>query len=288
MSKVKHLFSESLNIESQSNKEINIRNDQYTHLRFIGDESPVQQKEALRIHAEGYRTMGFVNDEAIDANGFLDLALDKTRTIPGCEYYIAINPEKDDDRATLRIVRSVEDGKYTTLPAYEATKGKLFPSGKKLLENLSSNGHTIKEISALAKTEKASPLSIFELLREIIQDACNSNDVWFFSIVSRTFDSLVKNMGKSSFIIIGEDVHIDDSRVNPNIMLKPAIFVPKLFYSNLMKDIETMPNNYSKKRLNQNLNFYAQGLQNPQLITQISAFSELNSMELLLTKEEDI
>jgi hypothetical protein len=272
MNPIKHAPPESLNIDIQSSIE-NIRSDKYIHIGFIGEHCPLAQEEAWRIHAEGYRVMNFINDEAIDDNGFLDSSIDKTRELTGSEYHISVNPYNENDRATLRIVPPPGPfGDYTKLPAYEATKNTLYPAGKQLLENLCYSGNVVKEISALAKTEKSSPLAIFELFREIIQDAQTKKEVWIFSMVNTTFNSLVKRMGESNLIVIGDDICMDDPRVNPEIKLRPVIFIPNLFYQNLMEDIRSTKDDWSRKRLVSNLRFFAEGLQDANLSESISTF----------------
>lgn len=272
MSTIRHASFESLNVDNNFDLEVNSRTDKYVHIKFIGEEFPLAQEEAWRIHAEGYRAMNFVTDEAIGEDGFLDLTIDKSRTIKGSEYYVVINTDKEDDRATLRIVPPKPFCDYTGLPSYESVESKLFPFGKNMLRNFYDSGYAINEISALAKTENASPLAIFELFREVIQDAQTRKEVWFFSIVNNTFQTIVKRMGESNFVVIGEDVGIDDPRVNPNIQLRPTIFVPYLFYQNLMEDIDSTTDKLSKKRLIFNLMFFSEGLKDNDLSAQISSF----------------
>ena len=269
MNPTKHASPESLKV---CTPEDNTRQDRYIHFRFNGEEFPLAREEAWRIQAEGYRSMGFVTGKAIDERGFLYPEIDKSRGIPGSEYYIVISDAEEDDRATLRKVPPRPFCDYTSLPAYESTKDTLYPLGKKLLENLHLAGNDIKEISALAKTEHASPLAIFELFREIIQDAHTKNEVWFFSVVSTTFSALVKNMGKCSFTVIGGDVNLDDPRVNPDITLRPALFMPGPYYQNLMADIKSAKDYSSRKRLIASLEFFSEGLRDPKLTEQISTF----------------
>jgi hypothetical protein len=129
----KHASSESLKV---CTPEDNTRQDRYIHFRFNGEEFPLAREEAWRIQAEGYRSMGFVTGKAIDERGFLYPEIDKSRGIPGSEYYIVISDAEEDDRATLRKVPPRPFCDYTSLPAYESTKDTLYPLGKKLLENM--------------------------------------------------------------------------------------------------------------------------------------------------------
>jgi hypothetical protein len=244
---------------SQELLPIRLRQDQYRYIEATETTSREYVEDAWRIHAIGYSTMGFVTQDAIDKDGFLVPDIDKSRR-ENTTYYIAVNPYNYEDRATLRLVNLKEGEDCKQLPAYELCKDQLIEESKNYLLELDHPTSRLKEISGLAKTEHSNPIAIYELLRKIIRDALGKNEIWFFSGVSSTVILLAKNLGERNIQIIGDDISIDDDRVNPTLRLRPAIFQPDLFYENLFDEFKNASNPARKAKLKRSIIFYADGL----------------------------
>ena len=213
------------------------RHDLYEH--YAGNEftNPELVDTALRVHAEGYTTMGFVSDDAIAPDGTLDETIDHSR---GCftDYYLAVNPGNARDMATMRKINIPPSGTVEDLPAFQLSKEGLYPEGISFLRNLESDGYHIKEIAGLARTKESPASSVYELLRSVLQEALHKDEVWLFSIVSSTFDSLTKYFGHTAFNVIGADVKINDYRVNERIQLRPSIVIPNMLFESMIRDVE--------------------------------------------------
>lgn len=214
------------------------RQDNYQHLSFNQLSDPELVGTALRVHAEGYTTMGFVSEDAVASDGTLDETIDHSR---GCftDYYLAVNPQNPRDMATMRKISVPPAGSVEDLPAYSLSKDGFYPEGINYLHDLESSGFSVKEIAGLARTKEAPSSSVYELLRRVFQEALDKDEAWFFSIVSDTYESITRYFGKTAFRVLGDDVKIDDHRVSERIQLKPAILMPSTFFKSLIRDIET-------------------------------------------------
>lgn len=249
--------------EATQDVTINPRSDKYLHGKFTEYESPESAELAWRIHAQGYRAMGFVKDEAITPEGFLADGIDHSRGTD-TDYYLAINPAKETDMATMRIINLPVGGTYKDLPAYQVSQHRLSPEGHNTLVNIENQDIRLKEIAALSRTEQASPLAVHELFRRVIHEAQGKGEVWFFSVVSSTFTSLTKTMGEESFTVIGEDVPIDDDRVSEAVALRPALFYPDTFLDTLCRSYLNAGDR-EKIRLRRSLIFFTEGLEDSRL-----------------------
>lgn len=254
--------NETLPTEALFNPETQILSplaDRYLHKSFTEKSDPDLVKTALRIHAAGYLSMGFINRSAITEEGVLAEDIDKTRG-ENVDYFLTVNPLNSVDFATLRIINIPSNRDYTFLPAYQLCMDKLTDSGLQLLQNVPNQVRSLKEIAALARTKNSSPLSIFESFRNVIQTSIGKNELWFFSIVSSTLDILVHNLGEHSFQVIGEDVAIDDERINPKVRLRPVLFRPDDFLTTMLKDYDAAENPKTKHRILRNFMFFNYGL----------------------------
>ena len=124
------------------------------------------------------------------------------------------------------------------LPAFQLSKSGFYSEGPAFLHNLERDGYQIKEIAGLARTKDASASSVYELLRGVFHDSLTRNEAWFFSIVSSTYDAITRYFGQTAFTVIGDDVKINDYRVNERIQLRPSILIPDNFLTSLLYDIE--------------------------------------------------
>lgn len=246
------------------------RQDKYQHVSYYETEVPSLAHKAWQIHAEGYRAMNFVQDSAITPEGYLSEDIDKSRG-EYTQYYLAYDPENPDDIATLRKIGVAPGEGYAELPAYKLCEDVLSAEGRQVLMSETAKGKVFKEIGALARGAKASPMGPHELFRAAVQDALQSNEYWIISTVSTTFESLVKSFGSMNFIVIGEDVMIDDPRVNPNILLRPAAVDPTKFLSNILKDIDSTLEIAARTRLQRSLLFMTEGLSVEQMGHEVAA-----------------
>lgn len=231
----------------------------YSVAEFYERGNPELALEAHKIHAEGYHAMGFVNDGAIEADGTLSPDIDKARG-PETLYHLSYNPTNERDAATLRMHHVSHGQTFRDLPAFSVTQDTLYQEGIELLEDAAERGARIVEIAAFAKTREASPVAAFELLRHIVHQAQDKpgDELWFFSIVSNTYDLFVKKFGEGAIKDIGQPVFFDDERINPNISLVPAIVNPKTFIADVYEGVQTT--RPDDRDLNQSLLFFTQGM----------------------------
>lgn len=235
--------------------------DRYWHVSFFEQEAPDLAVEAQRIHAEGYRAMGFVTEDAIEEDKTLSADIDKARG-PNVEYFLATKSEDAtdaDDRAALRKVHLTQGQTYEDLPAYSLSKDKLSDLGQAYLRAVSYSAD-LKEIGALARTKDAHPMAVHELFREIVQGAQGKNEVWMMTVVSTTYASLVGSFGSKNFILIGDNIPLDDSRVGDQIELKPAIVQPAEFIDNILASYNAAATLQEKLRLQRSFMFMTEGL----------------------------
>ncbi len=247
-------FKETIGLEPQS-----LRHDVYEHYSFNERSDPELVQTALRVHAEGYTTMGFVSDDAVDNDGKLIDSIDHARG-EFIDYFLAVNPVNASDMSTMRKINIPPGGSVENLPAFQLTKDGLYEEGVTLLEDLKQDGYQIKEIAGLARTKEASPKAVYELLRDAFQASLLQNEVWFFSIVSSTFDSLTKYFGKSTFKVIGEDIKINDYRVNERIQLRPSLLMVDKLFESMIYDIENSKGNKEKQRILGMFLYFSDGL----------------------------
>lgn len=238
-------IEQSVNPTAYTEESIVLRNDSYEHLVFKEKDNPELVREALRIHAEGYLTMGFINQDAVTDDGLVDSEIDHARG-DSVDYYLAIKPENELDAATARKINIPIGEDFRVLPAYQLCKNTISEEGFQLISNIPPN--SLKEIAGMSRTEIAQKFSIVELLRDIYQDSYGKNEVWFFSIVDETLDFMDKYFGSNNFIRIGSDTRIDDPRVKDQIRLIPVIFNVDNLLDNFMSNIasSSQPRNRNK------------------------------------------
>lgn len=235
-------------------------------------------KLAREIHAVGYQDMGFVNSSAVTSEGFLADDIDKAHG-PNVDYYVAESPDDDEVKATLRKIHIPEGGSLQDLPAFNLTIGSLSDSGFNLIAGIDNPEVNVKEIAALARTPEASPMIIFELLRNVLHESLGKDEVWFFSIVSTTYQSLVDNFGNEAIYQIGEPITFDDTRISNEVTLVPALVNTDTFINTLCRTAldETDPD--QQQRLLRSFMFFTDGLDDSQMNVEASSVrSSINSM----------
>jgi len=233
--------------------------DRYVHFTVTEANNLYAAHEAWRIQAEGYLDMGFVTEEALTPEGYLVPELDKSRG-KDVEYHLAVNPCNMDDCATVRKVSPPKDGTYRDLPSYKMAEPAIYPDGRQALDGITEQDRRLKEISALARTKDGSAVGVYEIFRKLIQDATGSDEVWFFSTVSTTFQSLVRSFGERNFAIIGDDISMPDARVNSSITLRPTIVTPGTFIERVL-DAHISTEGKGKGTLKRSFLFLADGLE---------------------------
>lgn len=243
--------------ESITTVPIPTRQDRYVQSEFNEFTNPELVELALRVHAEGYTTMGFVSEDAVKPDGTLDDAVDHSRG-EYTDYFLAINPDNPKDIATMRKINIPPDGTVQDLPAYQLTKNGLYEEGLIFLNNVDTS--KVNEIAGLARTKEAPASAVYELLRSAFQSSLGKEEVWFFSIVSSTYESLTKYFGEHAFTVIGEDVKIDDSRVNDNIQLRPTILTVDKLFESMIYDIENLENKRDRRKVLGMFLYFTEGL----------------------------
>lgn len=213
------------------------RQDAYVHVTVTELTDPEMVAEALKIQGEGYFKFGFVSEDGIEQNGPLKGALipelDKSRG-PYTDYYLALNPDinRQSDVATMRKRHLAPGETFDDLPTGSLARPAMSADGKALVDGIENPDIHFKEIGGLA----GNPRGVYEIIRNRIQEARGKEEVWFFSIVSSTFDTMVRRYGRSNFTVIGENIALDDDRVDGEISMVPAIVYPDRFVENVLAD----------------------------------------------------
>jgi len=245
------------------------RTDRYEHFNVTESENIDAVHEAWRIHAQGYLDMGFVTKDAITEEGFLAPEVDKSRG-DNTVYHLALNPdlEKTHDCATMRIDYLGKNQTYQDLPAYGLSRDKLWAGVEEDLADLHAQGKQFVEIAGLAKAPGAHPIAIFEMVRDALHDSLGKDRVWMYTLVSSTYDSLVRSWGEANLQLIGDDVAIDDKRVNEGLTLKPGLIHPDQFVGNLLTSYTSAVeagNRMDARILQRSFLFFSDGLSRERL-----------------------
>lgn len=235
------------------------RTDLYVHYNFTEAENPDAALACQRIHAAGYKAAGFVTEDAIMPDGTLAPDLDKMRG-PHIELSLAISPEDPDNSATMRKAHVPDGGSHRDLPSYKLTESSLWDDGKALLEQYEAQGVAVKDIGGLAGEGRRSAQAVHEVIRDNLHKAMGANEVWFFGIVTTTYDSLASSWGAENLVVLGEDTAFDDPRVKPGVALRPAMLIPDRFVDNLVQAYETAEDPRQAKQLMRSLTYYTEGL----------------------------
>jgi tRNA threonylcarbamoyladenosine dehydratase len=257
------------------------RQDQFLQLQYTEADCPLLAEAAWRLHAQGYQAKGFVTRAAINERGWLPEDIDKSRG-PNIRYTLAMDAEGNYP-ATLREFVPGPGETYKDLPAYRLCERGLSPMGLELLQQQADRGSTIKEIGAMAGTN---PRAVFEVIRNTIQNSIGKGETLFFSIVSTTYESLERNFGTGNLITIGEDMRIDDTRVNQDIRLRPAVLFPDTFNDNLLTAYERAQSTQERAVLERSLLFYTDGLEPSRMSDRVYRARQGLLMQQQLEEEE--
>lgn len=243
------------------------RTDTYVIEHFTEKSDPAMAHLAWEIHAQGYQEMGFVHTEAVTKSGYLPPSIDKARG-ENVDYFVAIGERAQvgeilEDMASLRKISIPNNGGLEDLPAYQMSKDVLYTDAKDELDAFGND--QIKEISALARTHDAEPMAVFELVRDIIHDARGKDEVFFYCIVSKTFDAFQATFGDKLVRQVGEPIELHDARVGDNIKLIPTMSRVDQSFQLIAGAIRETNNPLDKKRLTRTLFFLADGLSDNEL-----------------------
>lgn len=258
----------------KATQEAFIRNDTYVHMSGYEGVNPDVVDIALATHAIGYsEDMGFVNSEAIGGDGYILPELDKARG-SNVEYHVAISPQSPNEVATMRMVHLTKGQSVEDLPAYQAVKNSLKPEAESMLREV--NPEKLKEISALAKSNRKAAIGLFEIIRKTIQEGVGRDETWFFSIVSDTYASLARRLGSDAFMVLGEDVNIEDSRVDQSkVRLTPVAFRPDRFYDSMyysVIDPNSAEDDLSRQRIAGSILFFTEGISDDNLSEEVASW----------------
>lgn len=243
------------------------RTDTYRIEHFTESSDSAMAHLAWEIHAQGYQEMGFVHTEAVTESGYLPTSIDKARG-ENVDYYVAMGERAQvgeilEDMASLRKISIPENGDLEDLPAYQMSKDVLYEDAKNELHAI-GNSH-IKEISALARTHDAGPIAVFELVRDIIHEARGKDEVFFYCIVSKTFDTFQATFGDKLVQQVGSPIELHDERVGDHIKLIPTLSRIDQSFQRIAAAIDESNNPLDKKRLTRTLFFLADGLSDNEL-----------------------
>lgn len=146
------------------------------------------------------------------------------------------------------------------LPGYQMSRDYIDSDVSDALESMEDADKRLKEITALAGTQESTPLAVFELIRDEMHASIGKREVWFYSIVSTTLDSLAENLGTKAMQKVGDPVPIDNPWVQEKIRLVPVVTDVDTF----IRDIYDAAMSESQPRLKakqlRSFLFYSEGL----------------------------
>ncbi|TAH33768.1 hypothetical protein EYC59_04565 [Candidatus Saccharibacteria bacterium] len=253
------------------------------HHEFTELTSPSLTREAWKIHADNYFGAKFVTADALDENGYLKPDIDTSRG-PNATYRLAFNKETTAGAATMRKYNLSPGQDYTDLPTMKLCRN-LTDEGLAILKNVPNPEAQLKEIAALARTS-ADPTPLYEVIRRFIDGALGKEEVWFFCIVTDTYDKLTKRLGRKNFTVIGEDVRFEgDSRISPTTALRPTLFYPDRFHDGLLESYEdALAVGDNTKPLQDSLVFYTNGLSVEEIAKRPRVYRALEDLKAKRTR----
>lgn len=264
------LSNEVIEFDAYKSFEAVRQNEDFSIIRFTEDRYPEGALRVQQIQGESYVAKGFVYETALDEYGRLLPELDRSRG-KDVEYYLATAKERNAageyGQASLRKISIPKDGALEDLAAYRYSRDTLFPEVEaSLRESIEKSGvDNIKEIAALSKTNNASSLVSFELLREITQESIrdNTQEKWLITFAQSAYRALHARFGGMSLQQIGELVAVDvgDDRTSDELRLVPTLVEPCVSLDGIVDAIHVAQTPAEKKRLCEGLLFMVDGLE---------------------------
>ena len=260
------------------------RKDRYVYEHFSEQTKPNLVLLARQLHARSYMGEGFVYNEAVDDDGTMANDIDKARG-DSVKYYIGYEP-KDDEHVPVSTLRkiSLQGGEtIEDLPGYQLSKNELYEEERDWLASIAPR--RIQEISSFGHIPESPSTSGLELLRTVLQDSIGSDEIWFFTMVSEKYNTLVNLFGPEAVRKIGESISIDDPRV-ADVTLIPAIVVPSIFFQQVHDAVldESVPAK-RRRRIGVLTNF-TEGLTEAQMGSDVYQLTRCSN-ETVDTKKDD-
>lgn len=254
---------------------------QYEHTIFTELTDPEAVTRVQLLHAEGYLSMGFVTPAALTLEGLSDAIiatgthgrlveeLDHARG-PQVQYHTSSEVGNPDNAATLREYNLSPGQTHEAIPAWQLSGHALTPANRMLVKNVSPT--RLKEICALARGEHATPRATLAVIRGAIHNAIGNKDIWFSTLVTNSYESLVRRFGEANLEAVGHAVTIDDERVNPDLTLTPIFLRPDDFLDNLVtaynwSDLRSA----ERRRFGESLLFFSDGLEPDKMSARVHA-----------------
>lgn len=232
------------------------RADVYSYDKFTEGDNPNRAYLARKIHAAAYLGEGFINPNAITETGELVAELDKLRG-DGVEYYIG----QTKDEVGISTIRKGDAqlwGGFEFLPGYKLCADVISPEAKATLVAAEAEGRPIKEIGAFGHIPEVSSEAGLEILRDVIQEAQGTDEVWFFSMVAPKLKKLQYIFGPLAIRSIGEAITINDERTK-GVQLAPAYVDMRTFYDDIYAAIVTEPDARKRERYVRYLRYFTEG-----------------------------
>lgn len=244
---------------------------------FSEADDPQGAFRAQQIQGESYVEAGFVHPEALDEYGRMLPELDRSRG-ENVTYFVATSVDNPADQASVRIIDIPTGGDLRDLAAYRYSDGAIYEEYELFLQDhfKKYGASSIREVAALSKTTSASPLSSYELLREITQQAIrrNSNEIWIMTLAPRAFRSVMASFGPDAIVKIGSEVSVDenDTRTSDELRLSPVIVNPSGGPDSILRAAIAESNPKLKSRLVDSLLFIIDGLNDDEISSDIKEF----------------
>jgi hypothetical protein len=286
----------SLESESHYNFNMPPRADEYDVMHYDNQTSPAMVLLAKQIQAQSYVDSRFVKSDALvdategakilssDIDTPVKIEVDSSRY--RTEYAIAVkkdNPDLNPLTGTMATWKKYY-APLDALPAYQFCKPHLYPIGEMYLRYFDQDPHSqLVEIEALAKTKNAKSRAIFELIRNELQRAAGEGEVWYFSIVDKTFKTFVENWGPTAILQLGEPKRLVHPNVYEDVRLVPAALDVDRFLRNMANDILAPGNGHVEKQLASFI-FFSEGLSNNQLGEELVQF-KIEALRILQDKK---
>ena len=260
--------------------------NRYDYVWFDAEESPEGVLLAKRIQAESYVNMQIVRPEGLITLENGDRIISPTVSNPSGDSYVALGDnhteyvlgvEKgttDIDPLTGRLVAWRKFyAPLDALPAYQFCNDRLSPEGERYLRAVDADPfRKLAEPEALGKTMNANPGTIKEFVRNEIQRARGTGEVWFMGLVEKTvYQSWVHNWGPSAVRQIGESKLLTNPHNYNDVALVPTVVDIDKFYGNMAYDIMSNGAHPNDPRV-ANFLYMSNGVSDDELGMKLTAF----------------